>query len=133
MTVSEHNLDMVAAEVGFKLAETFKSKNDAEKLENLITKSLGILIEDGLFACAVWLESRSDKEKEYATEISNKCMELLKDERIKLARNETASLREITLSISDSIQKTLLGRQLLERMLIYARYRAKALQKGETE
>ena len=37
-------------------------------------------------------------------------------------------LIEAILDISNELQKTILAKQLLERMLIYARYRAKALQ-----
>jgi hypothetical protein len=46
--------------------------------------------------------------------------------------NSKEKLRKAILKeIASNIQKTLLTRQLLERMLVYARYRAKALQKGE--
>lgn len=121
------NLDKISAEIGFDLAETFKNKDDAEKLETMVTKALGILIEDGLFAYTIWLESRGNRERKYAAEILNKSLDLLKDERIKLVND--GKLRDAILKISESIQKTLLARQLLERMLVYARYRAKALQK----
>ena len=121
------NLDKISAEIGFDLAETFKNKNDAEKLETIVTKALGILIEDGLFAYTIWLESRGNRERKYAAEILNKSLDLLKDERIKLVND--GKLRDAILGISENIQKTLLARQLLERMLVYARYRAKALQK----
>lgn len=134
MTKIESNLDKVSAEIGFDLAESFKDKDDAKKLETTVTKALGVLIEDGLFAYTVWLESQGKSEEKYATEISKKSLDLLRDSRVNLTKKNM--LRDAVLEISENIQKTLLARQLLERMLVYARYRAKArakvLQKGET-
>ncbi len=124
--VTEYNLDRISAEIGFELAES--NKNRAKDFERIITKALGILIEDGLFAYAIWLESENEKS------IIDSSYKLLKD-KLKLIKNNYESKKEklrkaILEEISSSIQKTLLARQLLERMLIYARYRAKALQKG---
>ncbi len=121
------NLDKIAAEVGFELADN--KKDSAKEFERTVTKALGILIEDGLFAYAIWLESEGE------TEIINKSFKLLED-KTKLIKNDYTNnkekLREAILEeISTSIEKTLLARQLLERMLVYARYRAKALQKGD--
>ena len=133
MVVTEQNLDRISAEMGFKLAKNFESEDDARKLENLVTKALGVLIEDGLFAYVIWLKSRSENEKKYCRKIIEVSSNLLKDERIALASKDDNSkdLQDMALDISTDIQKTLLARQLLERMLTYARYRAKALQKGD--
>ncbi len=125
--MTEENLDKIAAEVGFELADN--KKDSAKEFERTVTKALGILIEDGLFAYAIWLESEDEKE------IIDKSFELLRD-KTKLIKGDynknKEKLREATLKeISPSIEKTLLARQLLERMLVYARYRAKALQKGD--
>ncbi len=122
--VTEYNLDRISAEIGFELAES--NKNRAKDFERTITKALGILIEDGLFAYAIWLESENEKS------IIDSSYKLLKD-KLKLIKNNYESEKEklrkaILEEISSSIQKTHLARQLLERMLIYARYRAKALQ-----
>ncbi len=125
----ESNLDRITAQIGFSIAESFKQKEDFEKLETIVNKALGVLIEDGLFAYVVWLRSRSDREKRYAEAIENKSLELLKNKNINLT-NKNNLMTAIIDDISKYIQKTLLARQLLERMLIYARYRAKALQKG---
>ena len=125
--MTEENLDKIAAEVGFELADN--KKDSAKEFERTVTKALGILIEDGLFAYAIWLESEDEKE------IIDKSFELLKDKTKLIENNYTNNkekLREATLKeISPSIEKTLLARQLLERMLVYARYRAKAMQKGD--
>jgi len=127
MTVECPNLDQISAEIGFKLADENKSR--AKEFERIVTKALGILVEDGLLAYAIWLES----EKE--SEIINSSFELLK-EKIGIIQknynNNIEKLRKAILKeIAPDIQKTLLARLLLERMLIYARYRAKALQKGD--
>jgi len=135
--MTEENLDKIAAEIGFELADTIKRdeidkekiKNKAKELERTLTKALGILIEDGLLAYAIWLESEDE------TEIIDQSFRLLKD-KTKLIENNYTNNKEklrkaILKEISTSIEKTLLARQLLERMLVYARYRAKALQKGD--
>ena len=122
----EHNLDRISAEIGFELAEN--NVDGVKEVERCITKALGILIEEGLFAYAIWLESEDRRD------IIDSSYELLK-ERIKLIKNNYGNGKEklrnaILKEISSSIHKTLLARQLLERMLVYARYRAKALQSG---
>jgi len=127
MSKFESNLDKVSAEIGFDLAESFKDKEDAKKLETIVTKALGVLIEDGLFAYAIWLERGSKTEKNYTAKIIEKSLDLIRD-RVNITSKN--SLIDATLEISENIQKTLLARQLLERMLVYARYRAKAIQNG---
>ena len=99
-------------------------KFDAKEMERIINKSLGILIEDGLFAYAIWLESEN-KDPHKVITISS--LKILNDTNLVSNQN---NIMYTMLEISTSIQKTLLARQLLERMLVYARYRAKALQKG---
>mgnify|MGYP000244573838 FL=1 len=117
-------VDKILAEVGFDLAESFKEKDDADKLETIINKAIGVLIEDGLLAYVIWLKSREKKEEKYTTKILKKTEDLLR-ERLKLTtENDPINM---ALEISSSIEKTLLARQLLERMLVYARYRAKSL------
>ncbi len=125
----ECNLDRVSAQIGFDIPEQFKRKEDFEKLETIANKALGVLIEDSLFAYAVWLKSRSEKEKKYAERIENKSLKLLKSKDVSLT-DKNDLITAIRDDITTSIHKTLLARQLLERMLVYARYRAKALQSG---
>jgi len=129
--MTESNLDKISAEAGFELAD--KNRDKAKDFERIVTKALGILIEDGLFAYAIWLESE-DK-----SDIIDSSFELIK-EKAGIIQGDYDSVRRpeklrkaILSEIASDMQKTLLARQLLERMLVYARYRAKALQKGETE
>lgn len=131
MEISKSHTDKISAEIGFRLAEMFKNnKEDAGKLETLVTKAIGVLIEDGLLAYVIWLKSRGDKEKKYAVKVLDKSKELLQG-RLKLTTANDPI--QMALEISSSIEKTFLARQLLERMLVYARYRAKAIQKEERE
>ena len=121
------NLDQLSAKKGFELAD--KNAGNAKEFERTVTKALGILIEDGLFAYAIWLESEDERD------IIDSSFDLLKDRANLIVgnyENSKEKLRKAILKeIASNIQKTLLTRQLLERMLVYARYRAKALQKGE--
>lgn len=122
----ENNLDKVVAEVGFNLADEIirRDKTKAKELEKIINKALGILIEEGLFAYAIWLESENEED------IIKSSYNLLKNKVGIINEDYKENLRIAILNeFSSSIQKTLLAKQLLERMLVYARYRAKALQK----
>jgi hypothetical protein len=127
MTTENLNLDQISAKIGFDLAD--KNKSKAKEFERVVTKALGILIEDGLLAYAIWLESEDERDViDYSfTLLKNKIKLIKKD-----YGNNTEKLRKAILDeITPHIQKTLLARQLLERMLVYARYRAKATQKGD--
>lgn len=121
------NLDKVVAEVGFKLAEKFR-EDDPKKFENIATKALGVLIEDGLFAFAVWLESRGEEERKYSKHIISASLNLLSEILNVTGRGIISVIKD---DISPNLEKMLLARNLLERMLIYTRYRAKALSKNK--
>ncbi len=113
-------------EKSFRNLKEKPPKFDANELEKVITKALGILIEDGLFAYAIWLESEN-KDPHKVIMVSS--LELLKS--LELVVDTRNNLRGAILNdISPYIERTLLARQVLERMLTYARYRAKSLQKG---
>ncbi len=124
-----------------KLAE---DKNKAEEFERLrqkpptfapdtfeteITKALGILIEDGPFAYLIWLKSQ-DKEPHQAMLIQTarllaqvKMIEIDKTKDVK-EELENKFLNEI----GSDLNKLILTKTLLEKMLIYARYKTKAMQ-----
>lgn len=125
MTIENLSLDQISAKIGFNLAD--KNESKAKEFERLVTKALGVLIEDGLLAYVIWLESENE------SSVIDCSFTLLKEEAKLIKKNygnNAEKLRKAILDeITPSIQKTLLARQLLERMLVYARYRAKALQK----
>jgi len=97
---------------------------DIKSYEREINKALGILIEDGLFAFAIWLESENKEPHKVIKETS---FHILKNEHINLIKNSNDLKNAVLNEISTDLQKLLLARQILERMLIYARYRAKSL------
>jgi hypothetical protein len=124
----ESNLDKVVAEAGLNLADEIisRDKTKAKELEKIINKAIGILIEEGLLAYAIWLESENEED------IIKSSYNLLKD-KVGIINEDYKGKESLRIAIlnefSSSIQKTLLAKQILERMLVYARYRAKALQK----
>ncbi len=123
------NLDKICAKIGFEVINDGINNEKAKEFEREITKALGILMEDGLFAYAIWLESKKKEDDDVYSKIIEKSKELLKDEKLKLTKTDKDDLIDAILNdISNNLQKTILAKQLLERMLIYARYRAKALQ-----
>jgi len=124
-----------------KLAEDKKKAEEFERLrqkpptfapdtfETEITKALGILIEDGPFAYLIWLKSQ-DKEPHQAMLIQTarllaqvKMIEIDKTKDVK-EELENKFLNEI----GSDLNKLILTKTLLEKMLIYARYKTKAMQ-----
>jgi len=128
------SLDLRCAEKADKIIEKIKGeKIDKNKIENLVTKSLGVLQEDGVYAFFLYL--KASKEKDIASAIAEKNLELLKGCEELIGEDATYEniLNKITELASD-IDKLFLAKQLLERTLVYARYHAKALpekQKGD--
>jgi len=124
-----------------KLAEDKKKAEEFERLrqkpptfapdtfETEITKALGILIEDGPFAYLIWLKSQ-DKEPHQAMLIQTarllaqvKMIEIDKTKDVK-EELENKFLNEI----GSDLNKLILTKTLFEKMLIYARYKTKAMQ-----
>ena len=113
-------LDMKCAEYGNIIA------NIKNNTETLITKSLGVLQEDGVYAFFLYLASQK---KEYATNIIKKAYELLKEvgQLKDIFQNEGDALKAVREKLSGKLDELLFAKELLERTLVYARYHAKAL------
>ena len=115
--------------------QKFKNKEnplsfDSKTFETEITKALGILVEDGPFAYCIWLKSQ-DKEPHQAMIIQTAriLMELNLIDNISSDDNLKEKLEKAFLEqISTDLTKTLFVKTILEKMLIYARYKAKAMQ-----
>lgn len=130
------NLDAHCAGCGYeivnKVAPTCTlSKADKSKLENTITKSLGVLQEQGVYAFFLFLKYVEDEKG--AKEIRNSTTDLLRQAAIHILRKKKEgeqedfpALHDLTTNM-DNLDNLLLARQLLEQTLIYARYHAKAL------
>jgi len=122
------NLDRLCAEYGYKFADEIKKalNSDAKKAESLITKALGVLQEQGLYAFVLFCKSRgSTAEKEGAIKMKKITTELLKE--LSLINNDDL-LDEIRKNngLASRLDDLLLAIQVLEKSLIYARYHAKA-------
>jgi len=115
-------LDLRCAEKASEIINTIQA--DKNKIENLITKSLGVLQEDGIYAFFLYLEA--SKEKDITQKVIQGCKELLKEDKIKLITKDDI-LEAVREELASDIDKLLLAKQLLERTLVYARYHTKAL------
>lgn len=114
----QNNLDYLCAKYGQEIPEC---KSDGTAIQ----KSLGVLQEDGLFAFILYLESKNDAinhcTKKEIAKLLNK---------VELTQNANENnMRENIHKITKNIDNMFLAKDLIEKTLIYARYRAKALEK----
>ena len=112
----ENNLDYHAAKHAQKIVT-----NGAD--ENTITRALGVLQENGVYACFLYLIANKDHI------IVPQMIEFL--EAIGLPKPPASNkpddvLGYVAEQITTSLPNLLLARETLEQMLIYARYAAKA-------
>jgi hypothetical protein len=122
------NLDRLCAEYGYKFAEEIKEtfNSDAKKAESLITKALGVLQEQGLYAFALFCESRGSTEKEGAEKMKEITTELLKDKLGLISNGDLLEEIRKDDGLASRLDDLLLAIQVLEKSLIYAKYHAKA-------
>ncbi len=136
------NLDQQAAlhaQQMVRAALEIEIKKEPKAIENLITKALGVLQEQGVYACMLFLFSRTGDEKAYAEKIRPQLYRLLgklpvfadcadlpgdRDD----ARKALAFYAN---QVCEKLDTLLLVRDLYEQALIYARFTAKAERKGD--
>ena len=125
------NLDYLAAQYAQTIIQKTKDKK-ASDVENTMTKALGVLQEDGVYACFLYLLAR---EKENGDVVVDEMLNLLSS--LPFDWQKPTKNSEILPFISEQVTKDLdrllLAREVLEQMLIYARYGAKARDKGGSE
>ena len=124
--MSRINLDQLCARYGWEIADSVQQAI-GKNAENHITKSLGVLQEDGVYAFFLYQESRGSREKEGAEKIKNCAKELLKEANITGFQNSNDPLQAVRDHLANNLDQLLLAKRLLEQALIYARYHAKAL------
>lgn len=120
----EDNLDRECFSFSMKIVEALTNIEDekerekeAKNLFNIITKSLGVLQEDGVFAFYVYLKSEKEKTIEKETiNLLNKVFD----------KNMNCTLENIK-EITNDINTLLFAKSLIEKTLIYARYQAKSM------
>jgi hypothetical protein len=122
------NLDLLAA---LYAQEMVKKGKPVTVLERLVTKTLGILQAQGVYAMMLYLLSRSGEEEKIAPIICNECYALIKElpefSRISVPSDKKKILEFYSSNdILGKIDTLLLIRDLYEQTLIYARYGAKA-------
>ena len=132
------NLEPLAALAANEMAGHEPAKaNDAE---NIITKSLAVLAEQGLYAFGLFLATRKQKDIVLAQRIDAEVRKLLQSAGLSSADQARAPdmptyYRSLTAAQSgesspDALRRILLSKQLLETTLTYGRYAAKALKNG---
>ncbi len=120
--MSLQNLDAACAKLGAKLAASGNKDT-----ENSITKALGVLEEQGVYALFLYLHAR---EKQWGQTTSNELATFLRPnpshQNALLGTNNDlfAALQQL----AGDLDKLLFARELLHRALVYARYHAKAAQ-----
>ncbi len=124
------NLDRLCAETGNEYAEqTIRAFNgDPSRADALLTKALGVLQEQGLYAFSLFCLSRSGNEKTGANKIEQITMHLLKNKLHLIGGDKLlAELRQNDgLASSSKFGDLTLAIQVIEKALVYARYHSKA-------
>ena len=119
------NFDYLCAKYGQEILEYERDKNSKND-ETVIQKSLGVLQEDGLFAFILFLKALKDKSELIRSSILKKTAELLNE--TKLTENaDEKNIQEKILEITENMDDMFLAKDLIEKTLVYARYRAKAI------
>lgn len=120
------NLDRLAAKHAQAIIERTKDKK-ASDVDNTITKALGVLQENGVYACFLYLLA---KEKENGSVVVAEMLDLLDGLRFGWGKPASNKPEDVLKHISDKVtvdlERLLLAKETLEQMLIYARYGAKA-------
>lgn len=130
MSGNKRHLDWLAAHHAQEVICKTKGEK-ASDVDNTATKALGILQENGIYACALFLKSRPSSEKNRADIVMAEMLNLL--DRLGFGWGQPRSdraedvLQHISDKVtSDNLERLLLAKETLEQMLIYARYGAKA-------
>ena len=122
------NLDQLAAQYAQKIVA-----DGGAEIENLITKTLGVLQEQGVYAMLLFLFSRTSNEKQLAQKSRPYLYALLK-ELPAFAESELDDkngLKFFADTVCADLDTLLLVKELYEQTLIYARYGAKAADKAD--
>jgi len=135
-STTSNNLDYLAAKYAQTIIQQTQNKK-ASDIENTITKALGVLQEDGVYACFLYLLAR---DKENGAVVVDEMLNLLSDLPFSWKKPPTNNQSDaaivlgfISEQVTKDLERLLVAREALEQMLIYARYGAKARDRGESE
>ena len=134
MSGKPFNLDKRAAERAQNMVAAAQNAKLVETLERLVTKTLGVLQAQGVYAMMLFLFSRTKDEKKVSAQcIRPQLFQALKglpgiqDADIPADDADVkAALKFYSEKVLDDLNTLLLVRDLYEQTLIYARYGAKA-------
>jgi len=129
------NLDFQAAKLSQQIIEETIKENliDSSSVENLVTKTLGVLQENGVYACILYLQSRSsDNDKKISNSVMKNLFKMTELTGIKppVDSSSTDTLEFVSKDICKDLDTLFLIKQLWEQILLYARYGAKAAKDG---
>lgn len=131
MSNAQLNLDRLAAKHAQAIIRRTSDKK-ASEVDNTVTKALGVLQENGVYACFLYLLA---KEKENGSVVVEEMLGLLEGlgfgwqapkKNDKVDTRADVVLPFISENVTVDLGRLLLAKETLEQMLIYARYGAKA-------
>ena len=123
------NLDRLAAWYGQAIIQQLvdEKKVKAGDVDNTVTKALDVLQENGVYACFLYLLAKEEKSGEILIQGMLGLLENLGYNWGKPADHKADKvLSYLTDKVTVKLEPLLLAKETLEKMLIYARYGAKA-------
>jgi len=134
------NLDAVINELGYNIVDSIcnHGNKDKDKLIRHIDKALGVLANDGVYAYYVFCKSKDKPGREqqpfteiFVTNVIKKIGNYI-DIKCRKEDNRTNNSKRDANEVffeklSEDLNNLLFFKELLERVLIYARYHAKAI------
>lgn len=122
------NLEPLCAGYGHKMIIRDFNDTAVSDQENVVTRALGVLAENGIYAMCIYLLSCS--KKEYGKTILRECIQgLWLEEQISLlearSRNDSDLLENVR-KITENLPQLILAKKITEQTLTFARYHAKA-------
>lgn len=120
------NLDRLAAQRAQQLIHDTLGQN-AGDIDNSVTKALGVLQENGFYACFLFLFSKNPTGSDaIARELVGLVHALGFGWPLPNWQDRTAVLAFVTNHVTADLERMILAKETAEQMLIYARYGAKA-------
>jgi hypothetical protein len=122
------NLDQLAAQTAQAIVKDTNGFGKTQ-VDNLATKALGVLQENGVYAAVLFLYSRSGPDEKIAPHVCKALLDLAADKIVQQPLPDDKAedaLKFVTDHISSDLDTLLLVKQVWEQTLIYTRYGAKA-------
>lgn len=146
--MTQNNIDFITAKCGFGIVDKLTGDKglrkgmDPKEIETFINKSLGVLSSNGVYALWLYLKAENKKENKKGNKEENEeeaidLVNILEECGIELKAdtevNEKTKKESKIINLSKDLKDLLFAKEVLEKTLIYARYRAKAEASMENE